>query len=228
EDAGELVHGLAHGFFQRRAAAVVLSEKVFLHQVSDDLGIGFGGELVPSLSQLLLQLKIVLNDAVMNNDDLAGAVAVRMCIFFGRAAVCCPARVADAIGSIERLQPDGLFQVAQLAFGAAHLQAVTVARDGDTGRVVAAILQPPQPVNDDRDYLFAANVTNYSAHALKFLIPRPIDCTLVADSVTAWPHIINCIPETREQCAFFFTQVTSSSQGKQRGKREELLLPIVT
>jgi len=41
--------------------------------------------------------------------------------------------MADAIGAIQRLQADGLFQVAQLALGAAYLQALAVAGYGNAG-----------------------------------------------------------------------------------------------
>ena len=76
-----------------------------------------------------------------------------------------PAGVADAVGAIERLEADGLFQVAQLAFGAANLQLVSVAGDGDSGRVVAAIFQPPQAINDDRNDLLFADVSDDATHA---------------------------------------------------------------
>ena len=117
--------------------------------MGDDFGIGFGRELVAFLDQLLLQAEIVLDDAVVDDDDLAGAVAVRMRVFFGGASVRGPARVADAIGAIEGLQADGFFQVAQLALGAADLQSVAVAGDRDPGRIIAAILEAPQALDDD-------------------------------------------------------------------------------
>jgi len=56
----------------------------------DDLGIGLGDECVPLLLQLLLQIEVVLDDAVVDDDDLAGAVAVRMRVLLGRAARASP------------------------------------------------------------------------------------------------------------------------------------------
>ena len=90
----------------------------------DDFGIGFGGELVAFFDQLLLQAEIVLDDSVVHDDDLAGAVAVRMGVLFGGTPVRGPAGVADAVGAIERLQANHFFQIAQLALGAADLQPV--------------------------------------------------------------------------------------------------------
>ena len=74
-----------------------------LDQVRDDLGVGLGLELVALRLQLLLQLEVVLDDAVVHDDDAAGAVAVRMRVFLGGAAVRGPARVADAVEPVDRL-----------------------------------------------------------------------------------------------------------------------------
>ena len=159
EHAGQQLHRLANRFFQRNLVPVAVGAEVLLDQVGDDFGVGLGAELVAFVDQLLLQADIVLDDAVVHDDDLAGAVAMRMSVLFGGTAVRGPASVADAVGAVERLQPDDLFQVAQLAFGAAHLQAFAVAGDRDAGRVVAAILQPPQAIDDDRhDSLLARHI----------------------------------------------------------------------
>ncbi len=52
----------------------------------DDLRIGFRHELVPLTLQLVLEVEIVLDDAVVHDDDLARAVSVRVCVLFGGAA----------------------------------------------------------------------------------------------------------------------------------------------
>ena len=145
--------------------AVAVGLQVLLDQMGDDFGIGLGAELVAFVDQLLLQADVVLHDAVVHDNDLAGAIAMRMGILFGGTAVRGPARVADAVGAVERLQPDDLFQVAQLAFGAAHLQAFAVAGDRDAGRIIAAILQPPQAIDDDRHNPLLPYITNNAAHS---------------------------------------------------------------
>ena len=57
----------------------------------------------PCALQLALQLEVVLDDAVVDDDDPAGAVAVRVRVLFGRPAVRGPARVAEAVEPVERL-----------------------------------------------------------------------------------------------------------------------------
>jgi hypothetical protein len=74
--------------------------------------------------------------------------------------------VADAISAVERLQADDLFQVTQLAFGAAHLQALAITGNGDAGRVVATVLEPPQAIDDDRHNSLLPYITNNAAHSL--------------------------------------------------------------
>jgi hypothetical protein len=134
--------------------------------VRDDLGVGLGYELVALFGQLLLERKIILDDAIVDHDDVSGAVAVRVGVLFSRAAVRGPARVSDAVSAIERLEPDGFFEVSQLALGAADLQALAVAGDRDAGGVVSAILQPLQPLDDDRHDLLISNVSDDAAHSL--------------------------------------------------------------
>ena len=100
--------------YSERAADGVLQAVVAhlaLDQVRDDLGVGLGLELVSLRLQLVLQLEIVLDDAVVDDDDAAGAVAVRVRVLLGRPAVRGPARVADAVEPVDRLGADGVLEV---------------------------------------------------------------------------------------------------------------------
>ena len=71
EDSGKLLDRLAHGFFERRTMTVAGIEVVPLDEVGNDFGVGFGGELVAFFDQLPLERQIVLDDAVVHDDDLA-------------------------------------------------------------------------------------------------------------------------------------------------------------
>src|SRR5262249_49561145 len=107
---------------------------------------------------------VILDDAVVDDDHAAGAITMRVGVFFRRAAVRGPASVADAVGAVERLEADGLFQIAQLTFGAADLQPFAIAGDGDAGGIVAAIFHPAKAIDDDRPYTLFADVANNPAH----------------------------------------------------------------
>jgi hypothetical protein len=102
----------------------------------------------------------------VDDDDAASAVAVRVRVLLGGAAVRGPARVADAVGPVERLEPDGLFEVAQLALGAADVEASALVNDRYPGRVVAAVFELPQPVEDDGHDLLVSDVADNAAHVL--------------------------------------------------------------
>ncbi len=132
--------------------------------MGDDFGVSLGGELVPFLAQLFLQAEIVFDDAVMHDHNFSGAITVRMGIFFGRTTVRGPARVANAVSAIQRLQSNDFFQIAQLAFGTAQLQPVPVASHSDSRRIVSAVFQPAQALNDDGNYTFLAHIPDDATH----------------------------------------------------------------
>ena len=79
---------------------------------------------------------------------------MRMGVLFGGAAVRGPARVADAEDAIDRVQADGIFEIAQLARGAADRELIVVAIDGEAGRIVAAVFEALQAVQNDGDGLW--------------------------------------------------------------------------
>src|SRR5208337_5695629 len=114
--------------------------------------------------QLFLEREIVFDNAVVHHHNLAGAVAMGMGVFFSGAAMRGPAGVSDAVGAVERLEADDFFQIAQLAFGAADLQAFAVSGYRDSGGVVAAILQLSEALNDDGDDLLLAHISDNAAH----------------------------------------------------------------
>src|SRR5207244_6433571 len=107
---------------------------------------------------------IVFNNAIVYNHNPASTVAVRMRVLFGRAAVGGPASMPDSVSPIERLKADNFFQVPQLALGATNLQALAIAANGNTGGVVAPILQAPQAINNDRNDALLAYISHDSAH----------------------------------------------------------------
>ena len=90
--------------------------------MGDDFGIGFGDELVALGGEFALQVEIVFDDAVVDDDDAAGAVAMGMGIFFGGAAVGGPAGVADAEGALEGMLAEDFFKIAEFAGGAADFE----------------------------------------------------------------------------------------------------------
>ena len=134
-----------------------------LDEVRHDLRIGLRDEGVAFSNQLLLQLEIVLDDAVVDDDDLAGAVAMRMGVLLGRPPVRGPARVADAVVAVHRAARDRCLEPRQFAGAAPELDR-PVADERHARRVIAAILEPPQSVDENRQHFALPDVADDSAH----------------------------------------------------------------
>ncbi len=133
--------------------------------MSDDLGVGLGDEFVALRRQFALQVEIVFDDAVVDHDNAARAVAMGMRVLFRGSAMRGPAGMADAEGSLQRMFVENIFQIGQLAGGAAHLEDGRIrAAHCDACRVVAAVFEAPQPLNNDRDNLLRTDIPNNSAH----------------------------------------------------------------
>ena len=69
---------------------------------------------------------------------------MRMGILFGRPAMGCPPRVADAVVAIHGVHADDFFEVAEFSRGAAHTEGMVVTIDGETGGIIAAVFEPLQ------------------------------------------------------------------------------------
>jgi len=102
----------------------------------------------------------------VDDNDLAGAIAVRMGVFFGGATVRGPASVAYAVGTVERIELDDLFQVTQFALGAADLKAFVIAGYCNACRIISPIFEATQAVNDDRDYPLFTDITDDTARLI--------------------------------------------------------------
>ena len=110
---------------------------------------------------------------------------VRMGVDLGRRAVGRPAGVADADAAGERRAAELVLEVAELALGAAARE-VAVLQRRDAGRIVAAVFQPLQRIDQQRRHrrrarecrrcrTCAANRrSNRSSTAI--LSPRPTAC----------------------------------------------------
>src|SRR5271169_5861225 len=163
-DAAKLLERLANRVFERGAAL-----RVFFDEMSDDFRVRLGDELVALTMELLLQLEIIFDDSIVDDDNLAGAVTVRVRILFRGAAVRGPAGVADAVGAFNGRFLNDFLEIAQLARGAADFELSVFCDNRDARGVVAAVLQLSQAFDDDRHHLLRPNVTDNSAHARDLL-----------------------------------------------------------
>ena len=96
-------------------------------------------EYVPCCGQAPLELKVVLDDAVMHQGHAVAAVGMRMGIVVGRRAVGRPASVSQAQGPARRGAVDRVGQSADLADRLSQVHRTGVVDHGDAGAVVAAV-----------------------------------------------------------------------------------------
>ena len=121
-----------------------------LQQVRDDLGVGLGDQLVAVVLEARAQVVEVLDDAVVHDRHPPGRAGGRVGVDVVGRTVGGPAGVPDAgRRGRQRVGVDDLLEVGQLARLLAGHQGAAVDQ-GDAGRVVAAVLQAPQPLDDDQ------------------------------------------------------------------------------
>ena len=152
---------------QRRGRGLLRVEAaghVGIDQMGDHFCVGVGGELAPLRLQPRAQLAVVLDDAVVDHGDAAGGV--RMRVGLARLAMRRPARVPDACRAAHRAAGDEALQLRELALGPAQLDRA-VGEGREPRRIVAAVLEPPQPVQDVRRRRLAAGDADDSAHACR-------------------------------------------------------------
>src|SRR6516165_2936129 len=127
------------------------------------LGVGLGSEAVAVSRQLMAQCLEILDDAVMDDGDPIGRDW--MGIGLGRQTMGRPTGVADANHSGHRLTVEPPCKVDELALGAPALD-TTIDQGGDTGRVIAAVFQPPEPFEKTRGHGLPSDDADDAAHQL--------------------------------------------------------------
>ena len=161
EYAAQILDRGAHRTFQ-------IAFEIFFDQMRDDFGVGLGRESVALALELFLERQKVFDDAVVDDDDIAGAVAVRMGVFFRGAPVRGPAGMADAVIAVDRIETQHVFQVAKFSRRAANAESIVVTVDGEAGGIITAILKAFEAVEDDGNGALRAHVPHDSAH--KFIV----------------------------------------------------------
>ena len=138
------------------------------HQVHGDLGVGVAGKLHAGRLQLMAQGREVLDDAVVDDGDLAGGVAVRVRVAVGGAPVGGPAGVAQAGAAGQRRRRhfgQRRLQVGQPAGATADGEFAVAVDQGDSRRVITAVLHPAQRVHDDLAGSALPDIADNSAHS---------------------------------------------------------------
>ena len=154
----------AHRVDQPRLRGFALRRVVMLaDEMGEHFSIGLRLKGVPLADQVVAQGLVILDDAIVDERELVALVKVRVGILIRHAAMGGPAGVADAHGALRRLGQQEIGQVGNAAHALAHLHRPTL-DGGDTRRVVAAVFEPPQPIQEDGSRLGLSDISNDSAH----------------------------------------------------------------
>ena len=145
-----------------RREQVVARTELDVDQVGDQLGVGVRLHRATRGLELLPELAVVLDDAVVH--DRHAARAMGMGVALRGLAVGGPARVSDAETSADRVVAQRAFEIRELPQGAADFDRAVV-EDGDARRVVAPVLQSTKAVDQDvHGALVASDVADDSTH----------------------------------------------------------------
>ncbi len=120
--------------------------------------------------QLLLEIEEIFNDSVVHHCDATAAVGVRMGVSMGRPAVGGPSGMAQTHGAWNLVFVAVGGQAVDLAHRLAKLQLPGMVYDGDTGTIIASVLQPLKTFKDYRPGFLVAYVSYDPTHG-----PPPID-----------------------------------------------------
>ncbi len=142
-------------------------------RLRDDLRVGLRRERDAAREQLPLDGEEVLDDPVVDDDDPTRRVAVRVGVLLRRPAVRRPAGVADARPAGKRPALDPGREVPELPLAPGDAEEAVRAEDGDARRVVAAVLEAPQAVDQDRRRLPRSDVSDDPAHRPTPSVPSP-------------------------------------------------------
>src|SRR5690606_28466192 len=134
--AFELGYRRAH-----RAKQIAESLPVVVDAMRDDFRVRLRGEGVAEARELLAQLLVVFDDAVVDDGD-AVARDMRMRIALRGHAVRRPTRVSDAERTFDWRIEHRVLQRFDFADGPQAAQVARAVQHRDTGRIVAAVLQP--------------------------------------------------------------------------------------
>ncbi len=172
--AVKIAHRSQYRLTQAHAGADVLVD-----QHGHDFGISFRGEHVAARLQLLAQCGMVFDDAVVHDCHAAGHMRVRVGLV--RRAMRGPACVRNAGAAGKRIGQVQRFHLAHFALGA-HAPQLAGVQHGQTGRVVATVLERLEADDQQRCHIALGYGSNYSAHEIKLLVDK---CEAIA------PHSVH-------------------------------------
>ena len=137
-----------------------------VQQLGHHLRVRLGAEGIALFQQLLFQLRVVFDDAVVHHGEAAALADLRVGVGVVGLAVGGPAGMADADNAGHGLAlVRQVGQRLQTALGLLHTQTVRTAH-GHTGGVIAPVFQPAQSLQQQRRGLLRSYISYDSTHSV--------------------------------------------------------------
>ena len=111
----------------------------------------------------MFELKVVLDNAVVHDDDFSGTVAMRVSVFFSRTSMCRPSGVTDPILTVDWTRRDDLFETVEFAGAAPNFNSA-VFNKCNPRRIVATIFQSFEAVDQNWNNRLGSEIANDAAH----------------------------------------------------------------
>ena len=146
-------------FFQ---VALVVLPYVF-NEVEQYLGIGIAGEFVSFVREFLLELSVVLDDAIVDHGQFAAGRYMGMGVAVAGFAVGGPAGMPDAAMGVQVFPENGLLQFRNPSFLLIYFEVVAVEQSHPC-TIVTPVFEPFQAGDHDGISFFGASVSYDSAH----------------------------------------------------------------
>ena len=135
-----------------------------LDKVDDHLGVGVARKTMSLAHEALAKLGVVFDDAVVHDGEVARAVAEGMGVALGRNAVRGPTRMGDTGAARHGICLGRLLKHFHAALAANAAKNLVLRDDGQTRRVVPAILKCLEALEKKRLSLIMAYISDNAAH----------------------------------------------------------------
>ena len=138
---------------------------VKLQQLRNHLGVRLRTEMDSLIDKELLDLHIVLDDAVVDDGELTALAQMRMCVDVIGGSVGRPSGVTDTDTALHiRAAVTQAAEHLQASLGLANVNFMAGRHHRDTGRVIATVLQTAQSIQQNRRSLLLSDEANDSTH----------------------------------------------------------------
>ena len=98
-------------------------------------------------------------------DNSNTCLYMRMCVLLRWPSMRCPARVAYADVSFERVAMNLFFQINKFANASAHIHLFSSVDDGNSRGVISPVFKTLEPVKQYAACVFSSYVADYSTHS---------------------------------------------------------------